>query len=155
MKNLVVTEMSLPVKLQRFGILNHLEANDVQFYIPDGCYSEQPVTSTFSMADLALAKQMVNQGKIKVVALNDRQMASVWTLKAGCCSRFLARTIYAVIYARSKGYTLVTEDHLLRVIAFQQFGISISTYESVSVGLLQEVISSGMSLNIDLIHDLV
>ncbi|KAA9349731.1 hypothetical protein [Larkinella humicola] len=155
MKNLVVTEVNLPVRLQRFGILHYLEDEDVQFYIPDLCYYEQLATGDLSMPDIALSKLLISQGKLKVVSLSGSQITHVISLLNGCCSMFLARTVAAMVYARIMGYTLVSENHPLRVISYQQLGISISKYESVSVGLLQDIISRGINLEIGMLHELI
>ncbi len=145
----------MPVRLQRFGILHYLDAEDVQFYIPDWCYAEQQVTGDLSMSDIALAKVLVSQGKLKVVSLSEGQIAHVVSLMNGCCSMFLARTVAAVVFARTMGYTLVSENNSLRVVSYQQLGISISHYEGTAVGLLQDIISRGINLKIELIHELV
>ncbi|OIN56326.1 hypothetical protein [Arsenicibacter rosenii] len=155
MKTLVVTEVDLPVKLQRFGILSFLNTKSVQFYIPDWCYEAQKNRSDLSNADLSLAKRMVDEGSLKVVSLSSEQVANVMRLMAEQCSIFCVHSVVAVVFAKTMGYTLVSENQLLRVVAFQQLGVSISQYESVAAGLLQEIISQGINLKIELLHELV
>lgn len=155
MKNFVVTEVDLPIRLQRFGILHHLDAEDVQFYIPNWCYAEQLSTGGLSIADIALAKSLVSQEKLKLISLSGSQTAHLMNLMNGCCSIFLARTVAAVVFAKNTGYTLVSENQPLRVIAHQQLGISISHYESAAVGLLQDIVSRGIKLEIELFRELI
>lgn len=155
MKNLVVSEVDLPVKLQRFGILPFLDAESVQFYIPDWCYEAQHERRDLSIADLTLAKRMVSEGKLKVVSLNGEQVAYVMKLMAGCCSIFCFHSVATLVFAKTMGYTIVSENQLLRVVAFQQLNVSISQYESVAAGLLQDIISQGIDLKIELIHELI
>lgn len=45
MKNYIVTEIHLPTKLLRFGLLKYFDPHELHFHIPDFCYDCATVTS--------------------------------------------------------------------------------------------------------------
>ncbi len=152
MNNIVITEIKLAARLFRSGILKYFNNKELNFYITDFCYDHALVTPNY---DRAHTKLMLDDSMLKVVGLNEQQMAAMASLHHQYKPKFIIKTISALVLARESRFKLVSEDELLREVARKDLNIQAYNKEWLVTTLVNEITMMGESININDVKEII
>jgi len=155
MKNIIVTEISLPTKLFRSGLLRYFDRTELQFHIPDFCYYYKYTLNDRNIHDRGFAKRMNEQGMLIIAELNEAQMLRHQELLVQYKPKFLAKSVSALVLAEITGFRLISEDGLLREVASQDFQIRAHNKEWLLTDLVHEIGVRGIQLDLELVKELL
>ena len=155
MKNIIVTDIHLPVRLFLPGLLKYFDPDELRFYITDICYSYKNQPTPLNFHDKVHAKRMVEQGRLEVVGLDETQMGRLCELYQHYKPRFITKTVSALVLAQVTGFKLISEDELLREVATQDLKIRAHDKEWLITDLLHEIGTRGVNLDIEFVKQLI
>jgi len=120
MNKILLTEVDLAARLFQFGILRHIESSEFGLYMTDLCYYAKNFDNSKNFDCL---KEMVNNGVIKIIELNEPQMERSGKLYRRFYPKFLLKTVSAFVIATEGNFSLISEDELVRSVAIKDLGI--------------------------------
>lgn len=152
MNNIVITEIHLAARLFRSGILKYFNNQELNFYITDFCYDHILVVNNY---DKNHAKQMFDEGMLKVIELDERQMMRMTKLHQTYRPRFIIKTISALVLASENNFKLVSEDELLGDVARKDLNIQAFNKEWLITTLVNEITMMGESIDINDVKQMI
>jgi hypothetical protein len=151
MNNIVITELYIAARLYRSGLLKYFTGKELNFYITDFCYNSR---SPF-FNDRVIAKQMIDDGMLQVVKLNEAQMLLVDKWHQHYKPRFVVKSITALVFASDAKFRLFSDCDLLREVATTDFGIRSINKEWLVTTLVNDISVMGEKLDMDLVRQLL
>lgn len=151
MNNIVITELNIVARLYRSGMLKYFTGEELSFYITDFCYNHR--LPNFN--DKLIAKQMIEEGIVQVVKLNEAQMVIVDKLHSHYRPKFVVKSITALVFCSEKKFKLFSDCDLLRETAAKDFGIRSINKEWLITTLVNDISVMGEKLDIELIRQLL
>jgi len=152
MNSIVITEIHLAARLFRSGILKYFNNRELNFYITDFCYDHMSMMHNY---DKAHAKLMLEEGMLKVVGLDERQMTTMAALHQQYRPKFIIKTISALVLAKENKFKLVSEDELLREMARKDLNIQAFNKEWLVTTLVNEITIMGESIDINDVKQII
>lgn len=152
MNNIVITELSLPVRLFRSGLLRYFNGGELVFFITDLSYENRTISVN---NDKIFAKKMIDQGLLKVIDLDEWQMRRVENLYNAYKPKFIFKTISGLVLAQNTNFKLVSEDEILIETASQDLGIRAYNKEWLLIDIMSEVSLIGNGIDINLLKELI
>jgi hypothetical protein len=152
MNSIVITEIHLAARLFRSGILKYFNNQELNFYITDFCYDYMPNAHHY---DKAHAKLMLEEGMLKVVGLDERQMKTMAALHQQYRPKFIIKTISALVVAKEHKFKLVSEDELLREVARKHLNVQAFNKEWLITTLVNEITMMGESIDINDVKQII
>ena len=152
MNNIVITEIHLAARLFRSGILKYFNNEELNLHITDFCYDHAVVAHNY---DRAHTKIILEDGMLKVVGLNEEQMAVMASLHRKYKPKFIIKTISALVFARDSKFKLISEDELLRDVARKDLNVQAYNKEWLITTLVNEITMMGVSININDVKEII
>lgn len=151
MNNIVITELNIVARLYRSGMLKYFTGEELNFYITDFCYNQK----TPNVNDKIIAKQMIEEGVLQVVKLNETEMILVDKWHAHYRPKFVVKSVTALVYCSGKKFKLFSDCDLLRETATADFGIRSINKEWLITTLVNDISVMGEKLDMELLRQLL
>lgn len=152
MNSLVITDINLVARFARSGLLKYIENDEFKFFISDICYCHKAITVS---NDKLFAKKMIENGMLEVCPLNEHQILNLSEFYKRYKPRFLAKTISAIILTQYLNAKLISEDELLRSVAYSDFGIIAHDKEWLLDEIVREIVVKGVNLDIEIVKMII
>lgn len=149
MHSLVVTNINLPSRLYRSGILKFFSNKDLNFFISDLSYVQKQYSAK-AKSDFSCAQKLLEVGFLKIHNFDEASIKSLIELKKAIKPVFLIKTISSFLLAKKIGCPIISEDEIVRTEA-KKLGISAMTKENLIDELIIEIYTKGHEIDIEIV----
>ncbi len=98
---------------------------------------------------------MIEQGMLEVVPLTEEQMKKTAQVHRKYRPKFIVKTISAMVFAAENRYKIVSEDELLRDVAWDEFKIGVHPKPWLIRMLGDEISMMGEIIDMELVKEII